>query len=110
VTPARRVLVLSLLALAVLYAVWFGLRSEWVAVAIFGVPPFAFAVSLLRHGGARTAFWAGVVALLWFSHGVMVAFTRPPERLHALAAVALSLLIVFSASIPGLRARFSRSR
>jgi uncharacterized membrane protein len=109
-TPARRVLVASLLALAALYAIWFGQRSEWVAVVIFGAPPLAFAWSLLRHGAARTAFWAGVIALLWFSHGVMVAFTRPPERIHALAAVALSLLIVFSASIPGLRARFSRSR
>ena len=109
-TLARRVLVASLLALAALYVIWFGQRSEWVAVAIFGAPPLAFALSLLRHGGARTAFWAGVIALLWFSHGVMVAFTRPPERLHALAAVTLSLLIVFSASLPGLRARFSRSR
>lgn len=109
-TPARRVLVASLLALAALYAIWFGQRAEWVAVAIFAVPPFAFALSLLRHGGARTAFWAGVVALLWFSHGVMVAWTRPPERIHAIAAIALSLLIVFSASIPGLRSRFSRPR
>ena len=109
-TPARRVLAVSLLALATLYAVWFGQRSAWVAVVIFGAPPLAFALSLLRYGGARTAFWAGVSALLWFSHGVMVAWTRPPERIHALAAIALSLLIVFSASIPGLRSRFSRPR
>jgi uncharacterized membrane protein len=104
------VLVGSLLALAAVYALWFGQRSEWVAVALFATPPFAFALSLLRHGGARTAFWAGVMALLWFSHGVMVAWTRPPERIHALVAIALSLLIVFSASIPGLRSRFSRQR
>jgi uncharacterized membrane protein len=110
VTPARRVLVASLLALAALYAFWFGQRSEWFAVAVFGLPPLAFALSLLRRGGARAAFWAGVIALLWFSHGVMVAWTRPSERLPALAAIALSLLIVFSASIPGLRARFSRPR
>ncbi len=109
-TPARRLLVVSLLALAALYALWFGQRSEWAAVVIFGAPPLAFALSLLRNGGARAAFWAGVIALLWFSHGVMVAWTRPPERLHALVAIALSLVIVFSASIPGLRARFSRAR
>jgi uncharacterized membrane protein len=104
------VLVVSLLALAALYALWFGQRAEWFAIAVFAVPPFAFALSLLRHGGARTAFWAGVVALLWFSHGVMVAWTRPPERIHAILAIALSLLIVFAASIPGLRSRFSRPR
>ena len=109
-TVARRALVASLLALAALYALWFGQRAEWFAIAVFAVPPLAFALSLLRHGGARTAFWAGVVALLWFSHGVMVAWTRPPERMPAILAIALSLLIVFSASIPGLRSRFTRAR
>jgi uncharacterized membrane protein len=109
-TRARKVLVVALLALAGLYALWFGQQAQWVAVAVFALPPLAFAIALLRAAGARTAFWAGVSALLWFSHGVMVAWTRPPERVHALAAIALSLAIVFAASIPGLRARFSRKR
>ena len=59
-------------------------------------------------GGARTALLAGLLALLWFSHAVMVAWTRPPERGFALLALLLSLAIVFAASIPGLRARFAR--
>jgi uncharacterized membrane protein len=49
-----------------------------------------------------------VLALLWFSHGVMVAWTRPPERGYALAEVALAVAIVLIASVPGLRARFAK--
>ena len=52
--------------------------------------------------GSRTAsFWAGVAALAWFSHGVMVAWSRAGERGYALAEVALALVIVFAASLPG---------
>ena len=71
-TPARRVLSLSLFALALVYAAWFWRQGEW------------------------------------FAHGVMVAWTRPPERGFALFAVLLSLAIVLAASIPGLRRRFAR--
>ena len=104
-TWARRLLVASLLALTALYAGWFGLREEWVALVVFALPPLACALACLR-GGARAAFWAGLLALLWFSHGVMVAWTRAPERGFALAAVALSVAVVLAASVPGLRRRF----
>ena len=50
---------------------------------------------------------AGVLALAWFSHGVMVAWTRPPERLYAWCEVALAVAIVLAASLTGLRARFA---
>lgn len=109
-TPARKLLTAALVALAAVYATWFGLREHWGAVAVFAVPPLWLAIRLLRGGGARTAFWAGVLALVWFSHGVMVGWTRPMERGYAWIAIALSLLVVFSASLPGLRARFSRGR
>jgi uncharacterized membrane protein len=104
---ARRLLVLALLVLTLLYAVWFGQRAEWVAVVVFAVPPLWLAVALLRGGGARTGFWAGVLALAWFSHGVMVAWTRPPERIFALGEAALAVAIVLAASLTGLRARFA---
>ena len=69
----------------------------------------ALAAGVLR--GVRVAsFWAGVLALAWFSHGVMVAWSRPPERGFALAEIALALVIVFAASLPGLRARFGRKK
>jgi uncharacterized membrane protein len=105
VTRARSILCSALFALAVLYAWWFARDGQWVALLVFALPPLACALACLR-GGARAAFWAGLLALLWFSHGVMVAWTRAPERGFALAAVALSVAIVFAASVPGLRRRF----
>ena len=107
-TRAHRLLMLALMVLAILYVMWFGLRSQWVAVVVFSIPPAWFSIALLRGGGARSAFWAGVFALAWFSHGVMVAWTRPPERLYATLEIVLSLAIVALASIPGLRARFAK--
>lgn len=107
-TVSDRVLVGTLLALAALHAAWFARSPEpWVAVAVFAVPPAALAVAHWR-GRRSAAFWAGVLALAWFSHGVMVAWTRPPERGLALAETALALVVVVASSWPGLRARFAR--
>lgn len=108
-TRARSLLCIALLALVALYAAWFGGDAQWVAVAIFALPPLGLVIALLRGAGARTGFWAGVLALLWFSHGIMVAWTRPPERMYALGEVALALAIVLAASLTGLRARFSKN-
>ena len=107
--PAVRVLVLALLGLAGLYAAWFARPGQWVALAVFAAPPLLLALARWR-GGVRAGFWAGVLALAWFSHGVMVAWTRPEERGFALAEVALALLVVAASSWPGLRARFARQR
>jgi uncharacterized membrane protein len=104
-TRARGILCVALFALTALYACWFARDGQWVALAVFALPPLACALACLR-GGARAAFWAGVLALLWFSHGVMVGWTRAPERGFALVAVALSVAIVLAASVPGLRRRF----
>jgi uncharacterized membrane protein len=107
---ARKGLIVALLLLAVLYAIWFVHDPHPVAaLLVFALPPALFAIAVAA--GRRTAaFWSGVCALAWFSHAVMVAWTRPPERGFACAALALSLAIVFAASLPGLRARFSRKR
>ena len=106
-TPARRWLRVALLGLVLLYGTWFGGTSQWAALAVFALPPLLLALLLPRHG-ARAGFWAGVLALLWFSHGVMVAWTRPRDRWPALVEIALALVVVFAASIPGLRSRFSK--
>lgn len=108
-TPARRLLRVALLGLVLLYGAWFGGVSQWAALAVFALPSLLLALTLPRHG-AHAGFWAGVFALLWFSHGVMVAWTRPPERWPALAEIALALVVVFAASIPGLRSRFAKKR
>lgn len=104
---AHAILIACLLALAALYAAWFGARHDWAALVVFGLPPLLFvAGTALRRPHAP--FWSAVLALMWFSHGIMVAWTRPAERGLALAEVALSLAVVLAASLPGLRARFAR--
>ena len=107
---SRRVLLAALIALVGLYLLWFGRQpAPWVALAVFAGPPALLAMATLR--GARTAgFWAGVLALAWFSHGIMVAWTRAPERVFAVLEIGLALLVVFAASLPGMKARFSKPK
>ena len=107
---ARNLLIVALLLLATLYAFWFVRDAHPVAsMLVFALPPALLAIAVAT--GRRTAgFWSSVFALAWFSHAVMVAWTRPPERMFAWWALALSLVVVFAASLPGLRARFSRRR
>lgn len=105
---ARRILIVALLALAALYVVWFaGQANPWAELIIFALPPACLGLWRWR-GSVRPDFWSGVLALAWFSHGVMVAWSRPPERGFALAEIALALVVIFAANLPGLRARFAR--
>ncbi|MFC3552058.1 DUF2069 domain-containing protein [Lysobacter cavernae] len=107
---ARQVLVAALLALTGVFIAWFGQQPSPLAeLLVFALPPLALAAGALR-GSRRAAFWAGVLALAWFSHGIMVAYSRPGERGYAVAELVLAIVIVFAASLPGLRARFARKR
>lgn len=106
---SHAILVATLLALVAVYAGWFVPRGETVALVVFGVPPLLFAAAVWRRR-RQAPFWAGVLALAWFSHGIMVAWTRPGERGWALAETALALVVVLAASLPGLRARFAGRR
>ncbi len=113
--PARRkterskwVLAGALFALSALFAAWFhDDRHGWVALGVFALPPLLLLLALRRH--YRTAaFWSGVLALAWFSHGVMVAYSRPQEAVFACTEILLSLVVVGASSWPGLRGRFHR--
>ncbi|WP_372018890.1 DUF2069 domain-containing protein [Pseudoxanthomonas sp. 10H] len=107
-TSPLRLAGVALLALAALFVAWFhDDRHAVAALLVFAVPPLLLAVPTLR-GGRRAAFWAGVLALFWFSHGVMVAWTRPGEALFAWGEIVLSLLVIGATSWNGLRARFAR--
>lgn len=102
---ARAVLCGTLLALSALYAAWFhDDRQRAAALLVFALPPLLLALDAWR--GARARFWAGVLALAWFSHGVMSAWSHPQTRPFALAEIALALAVIGAASWPGLRARF----
>jgi uncharacterized membrane protein len=105
---STRLLVGGLLALAALYVFWFN-ANPWPAMAVFAGPPLLLA-ALCWNGANKPAFWAGLLALGWFSHGVMVAWSRPEERELAQIEIVLSLVVVLAASLPGLRARFTHRR
>ena len=105
---SRIVLGVALFALSVLFSLWYHDSSLRVAAMIFfTLPPLLLLVGVLR-GNAKASFWSGVFGLFWFSHGVMVAYSRPAEAGYAWLEIVLALAAVLAASWPGLRARFGR--
>ena len=89
---------------------WFRADKHLAAsLLIFAAPPALLLLGVLR-GSAKAAFWAGVLALFWFSHGVMVAWSRPGEAAHAWSEIVLSLAVVLASSWPGLSARFAKRK
>ncbi|CAN5706151.1 hypothetical protein BH23PSE2_BH23PSE2_00200 [soil metagenome] len=102
----RLVLAMALAALSLLFLFWFRNDAQALAaMVLFAGPPLLLAAGVL-HGSRAAAFWSGVFGLFWFSHGVMLAYDRPAERVLALTEVALALLVIAAANWPGLRARF----
>ncbi|GAB2513680.1 DUF2069 domain-containing protein [Pseudoxanthomonas sangjuensis] len=107
---AKRILVASLLLLSLLFAIWFrGDRHLAASLLVFAAPPLLLAAGVLR-GAKPAAFWAGVLALPWFCHGVMVAWSRSGEAGWAWAEIVLSLAVVLASNWPGLHARFGRKK
>jgi len=109
-TGSRIVLAMSLALLAVLYLLWHRDDAHFAAALIvFVMPPLLLLGGVIA--GLRAApLYSGIAALFWFSHGVMYAWTHPEIGLWPWAGIALSLSVVFSASLPGIRARFARKR
>lgn len=109
-TFASRVLIAALAMLAVLFTAWFAPTPQpWVALAVFALPPALLAIGRWRH--RRTAgYWASVLALFWFSHGIMVAYSRPPDRWFGVVEFVLALVVIFASSGPGMRARLAQKK
>lgn len=106
----QRYLAATLAAIAALFVGWSLARTHALAgLLVFALPPALLAIAAL-FGWRRAGFTAAVLALLWFSHGVMLAWAEPAQRLFALAEAALALLVVHAACLPGIRARRERRR
>ncbi len=106
-TP-RRLLAITLLALSALFAWWFGDDRHFIAtLVVFTLPPLVLAIGA-RLGSRLAVFWSGVLALGWFSHGVMTAWTHPDARLYGWLELLLALVVVFASNWNGLRARLGR--
>ena len=106
----RILLAAALLGLAALYAVWFRDDAHRAAALLFfTLPPLLLCIGVLL-GRPTARFWSGVLALLWFSHGVMLAWAEADQRVYGLMEIALALAVVFYANAPGLRAKFGKKR
>ncbi len=106
----RAALVLTLAALSALFLAWFRHEAQIVAAyAFFALPPLLLAV-FAALGNRHARFWAGVLALLWFSHGVMIAWSEPAQRGYGIAETLLAIGIVFASSAGGLRERARKRR
>ncbi|MBX3727453.1 MAG: DUF2069 domain-containing protein [Xanthomonadales bacterium] len=100
----------GLLALLVLQLVWHGLlpppRSAlgWTALALTVLPLLAVLPGAWR-GRPLPLFWANLLALVYFCHGVTEAWTEPAQRGLALLEVALAVLVVCAYGLLGIRSR-----
>ncbi|WP_394695396.1 DUF2069 domain-containing protein [Pseudoxanthomonas japonensis] len=105
---SRLVLASLLQLLAILYALWFwGDRQYTLALLVFSLPPIVLMIGVMTR--RRTAaFWAGVLALFWFSHAVMVAWADPVKAKFAWVGIVLSIGIVLATSWPAFAKRFGR--
>lgn len=97
-----------LLALAAVFAVWFAHDRHWLASQlVFTAPPLLLALGVVT-GRGKAMFWAGVLALFWFSHGVMSAWSHPETAHFAWLELLLALAVIGISSAPGLGRRFSK--
>lgn len=111
----RRYAMLGIAALFVLQFFWHGFLlppargNAWMLAALFALPMLpAVLLALWRH--PQAAFWGGIAALLYFSHGVTEAWADAQARPLALLQAALAVWLVLCASWDGMKARFSRKK
>jgi uncharacterized membrane protein len=79
-----------------LLPLWYGwlappsVLSPRVALIVLGLPLFA-ALRGLLHGRSYTVAWSLFLSVIYFTHGVVEAYSSPDARWLALAEVLLSL-------------------
>lgn len=98
----RGVTAFALLGLSAVF--WWMMSPDMGAVLAFAVPAVVMAVLVFLGWGPANLI-AGMLALLWFSWGVMHAYVSPDDRVESLAVIFLSVVIVFAVSWVGLKVR-----
>lgn len=102
---STRYLAASLFLLAAVFVAWSLRHTHPLAgLLVFALPPALLALGAIRQW-PRIGFFASTFALFWFSHGVMLLWSQPESRGWTAAEVALSLLVIHAACLPGYRAR-----
>lgn len=89
----------GLLTLLMAWNMWLA-PSHYFPVAlvlIVLVVPLLFPLRGLLHGRASTHIWAGLMALLYFAHGISEAISNPAQRGLGLLEIAFSLTLLAGA-------------
>ena len=72
----------------------FGTRNIWLAL-LACLPLFIPLAGLIR-GKYRSMIWAGLLLMLYFTIGIMEAWSNPPQRLPALVQIVLPVSYLFA--------------
>lgn len=101
---------IGLLAMLALQVAWHGLLPPprsllgWSAFVVAVAPLLALLPGAWR-ARPTPLFWANLLCLLYFCHGVSEAWTTPAMRGWALLEIALAVLVVSAYGAFGLRSR-----
>lgn len=71
-----------------------GARNAW--LSLFACLPLFIPMVGLVRGNYRSMIWAGLLLMLYFTIGIMEAWSNPPQRLPALVQVGLAILYLFA--------------
>ena len=71
-----------------------GARNTWLAVLAY--LPLIIPLAGLIRGKYRSMIWAGLLLMLYFTIGIMEAWSNPPQRLPALVQITLAVFYLFA--------------
>jgi uncharacterized membrane protein len=112
-TP-ERIGVVAWIALVALQFAWYlviappATGSPWLALALT-LPALLLPLLALRTGLARALFWVGIVALFYFCHGVVAAWTSPAARIPAIVECVLCVVSILAIGAIGKRDKRRRA-
>lgn len=113
--PLYRIAVFALCALAVLQIAWYGwwsppqVMSRTAAIS-FALIWFALPLLAARQDVERGLLVGSLIALLFFTHGIMEAWANPAVRILALIEVTLSALVIGCAGWPSWQRGMAKRR
>ncbi len=82
--------------------------SPWLAIALT-LPALLLPLLALRTGVARALFWVAFVALFYFCHGVVAAWTSPAARIPAIIECVLCVVSILAIGAIGKRDKRRRA-
>ncbi len=86
----------ALVALQFAWYLWWAppLRGSGLLALALTVPPLLLPLIALRHSAERALLWVGLLALAYFAHGVVAAWTTPTASAPALLECALAVAVI----------------